>query len=521
MPPPEEEEEVPSSTPRGHVLTVSPQKPLAAESSRVLELETELTQVTRILNMAGECESLFTLELADHLIRYTRATTALASLPACPTPSSPTSISSSPSTTTAAPEIPVTDAQIKRLEQALNAIGDDHYLFDAKTAALIQQYIQIVTTREAARRQPKRPAETEFLNGTILRFEEELRTAGRVEGLVETKITSLIMKHARALAELGDANADHAARPQQEQSLSLFREALEAERAGSLAVAFDLFQHAATLLHPAAQCKLGWCYQYGKGTLKDRVEALTRYRRSASQDCPEAQFEYGYAKLYGLGIQLHRPTGVAWIRRAAMSGYVRAQEWIGRCYERGWEVERDDAEALHWYRQGAIQGDAKCQMLAARKLHDRGTPFDLAEAVHWFHKATEQGEVSAPPEPSGPGVPEERRRDLSAREERELGIQYRDGIGQPQDHAKAITWLRRAAEKGDGLAQYDLACGYQQGLGAGIDLAEAYAWLQLAIANDIEATAELAELRAIMSARELTAAARLHEAYQTHYAPGE
>jgi TPR repeat protein len=48
-----------------------------------------------------------------------------------------------------------------------------------------------------------------------------------------------------------------------------------------------------------------------------------------------------------------------------------------------------------------------------------------------------------------------------------------------QDFAEAIKWLRKAADKGSPVAQYNLADLYQQGKGVKRDFEEACFWLAL------------------------------------------
>lgn len=46
-----------------------------------------------------------------------------------------------------------------------------------------------------------------------------------------------------------------------------------------------------------------------------------------------------------------------------------------------------------------------------------------------------------------------------------LGLMYYDGVGVPQDYAKAAAWLRKAAEQGEPLASARLAAMVERGLG--------------------------------------------------------
>lgn len=61
-----------------------------------------------------------------------------------------------------------------------------------------------------------------------------------------------------------------------------------------------------------------------------------------------------------------------------------------------------------------------------------------------------------------------------------LGIMYFEGIGVPQDYAKARKWFRLAAERGLAESQHNLGLIYSNGLGVPRDGAEAWKWYKLA-----------------------------------------
>jgi TPR repeat protein len=72
---------------------------------------------------------------------------------------------------------------------------------------------------------------------------------------------------------------------------------------------------------------------------------------------------------------------------------------------------------------------------------------------------------------------------------------YRKGIGIPQDYAAALTWFRKAADKGDASAQHALGGAYFEGLGVPQDYAAAASWYQKAAdQGQINSQAVLASL---------------------------
>ena len=68
-----------------------------------------------------------------------------------------------------------------------------------------------------------------------------------------------------------------------------------------------------------------------------------------------------------------------------------------------------------------------------------------------------------------------------------LGAAYTKGYGVPQDYAQAVYWTRKAAEHGNADAQYNLGVDYHNGQGVPQDYAEAYIWYDLAAAGKLKA----------------------------------
>lgn len=61
-----------------------------------------------------------------------------------------------------------------------------------------------------------------------------------------------------------------------------------------------------------------------------------------------------------------------------------------------------------------------------------------------------------------------------------LGEFYRIGLGMPQDHAKAVIWLRKAADQGNADAQFSLGGMYSNGFGVRQDNTETAVWYRKA-----------------------------------------
>ena len=63
---------------------------------------------------------------------------------------------------------------------------------------------------------------------------------------------------------------------------------------------------------------------------------------------------------------------------------------------------------------------------------------------------------------------------------------YEYGLGTDQDYELSLKWCRAAAEKGNALAQYNLACKYLEAKGVRGDLQEAIKWYQKAAQQGFE-----------------------------------
>jgi len=79
--------------------------------------------------------------------------------------------------------------------------------------------------------------------------------------------------------------------------------------------------------------------------------------------------------------------------------------------------------------------------------------------------------------------------------EYEMGVQYADGTGLPQDFRQAMTWFAKAAAKGDARAQWELGQGYLEGIGVPQDDTKAAEWFKKAAnQGNVEAQSALSEL---------------------------
>jgi TPR repeat protein len=99
---------------------------------------------------------------------------------------------------------------------------------------------------------------------------------------------------------------------------------------------------------------------------------------------------------------------------------------------------------------------AQSALQAAKDAHQRK---DYKLAVEWFRKAAERGDAKA---------------------QYNLGTAYDKGQGVAQDYAQAAQWYRKAADQGLPQAQNNLGILYKQGQGVPQDYAQAAGWFRQA-----------------------------------------
>jgi TPR repeat protein len=113
----------------------------------------------------------------------------------------------------------------------------------------------------------------------------------------------------------------------------------------------------------------------------------------------------------------------------------------------------------------AATGDAKAQLELGRAYRDGdGVKKDEARALGWLRKAAEQN------------LPEA---------QNALGDMYEQGRGTPRDYSQATAWYLKAAQQGNADAQLAIGCMYYLGNGVPVDMAAARSWIRKAAAQGL------------------------------------
>ncbi len=180
--------------------------------------------------------------------------------------------------------------------------------------------------------------------------------------------------------------------------------------------------------------------------LKDRISDRRRFldlEQAAKAGDSQAMFDLGDAWHSGKGTPKDREQAVFWYQKAASCGHIGAMMLAADAYSNGKWGRRDPSQALYWYLQAAKNGDPQAMYLAGKCYRSFPSPDDK-QAVFWYEKAAKAGIVPA----------------MIA-----LGNCCCDSIGCVQDYAKAFFWFKKAHEAGNPVGTNNLGWLYLNGCG--------------------------------------------------------
>jgi TPR repeat protein/transglutaminase-like putative cysteine protease len=194
---------------------------------------------------------------------------------------------------------------------------------------------------------------------------------------------------------------------------------------------------------------------------KDYQRALALLKPLAEKGHASAQYYLGWMYEHGLGMAADHHEAARWYRLAAEQGDTSSQAQLGYFYQTGLGVVRDDGQATQWYARSADAGDRVGQMRLAVMYRDaRGVARDFKQAEKWLSMAADQD---------------------SAWAMKALGLLYtQGGDGVALDYVKAVELFRKASDRGDAEAQYNLGWAYESGLGVAKDRQQALEWYGIA-----------------------------------------
>lgn len=218
-------------------------------------------------------------------------------------------------------------------------------------------------------------------------------------------------------------------------------------------------------------------------TEEERAALEEKYRPAAEAGDAEAQFQLG--QLYngyapGTDRKERKTEALRWFQKSAEQGHVEAQYWTGRYYQLGLGgVAKDRTEAEAWFRKAAEKGHTGAMAVLGRyrEAAELGNTYaqyhlggqcleenDPTDAMNWFLKVA-----------NNPNSPDGWNSD-GGKAAYQIAKMYEEGKGVPQNDETALSWLFKAAEKGDTEAPWDIARRYAKGIGVPKDTAVAAEW---------------------------------------------
>ena len=248
----------------------------------------------------------------------------------------------------------------------------------------------------------------------------------------------------------------------------------------------DWLRQAAVQGDTEAYFQLAKLYHSGSGTeeKETKTETMARLLKDAEQGDAEAQFQLG--QLFNSSYspvtdrKESKTEALRWFRKAAEQGHMKAQYWTGLYYLYGMEVvTKDQTEADFWFSKAAAQGHTRAMMFLGRyreaaDLGDASAQYQLGnqyleendptEAMNWYLKAVNN------PDGLDEGA------STAGIASYQIAKMYEEGKGVTQNDETALSWLFKAAEKGDPEAPWDVARRYARGIGVPKDTAVAAEW---------------------------------------------
>lgn len=239
----------------------------------------------------------------------------------------------------------------------------------------------------------------------------------------------------------------------------------------------DLLDAAAAEGCAQAEAYLGHKYYNGIGTEIDYSRALDWYRKAAEHRQADAMYSLGFMSQHGLGVPKNTKKAVHWFSKAGELGHSGAALQAGYLIGVGDGVKGDQEIAVYWYQKSAELGNATGMLNLGRRYQTgKGVRKNMALAARWYEKAAELGHLDG----------------LSG-----LAFMYKFGHGgRAKDLPKAVSLLRRAADRGNASGYYNLGLMYEDGLGVFKDRAEALRLYRLAAEGDSRAEKRIRSLGA-------------------------
>jgi len=251
---------------------------------------------------------------------------------------------------------------------------------------------------------------------------------------------------------------------------------------------------------------LGVMYMRGIGVDRDQAKGADLYLRSATLGFASAQFNLGLAYYGGKGVEQNRTRSAFWWLKAADQGHAVAQYNLGAQLWSGAGVTQDQSRAMHWFRKAKENGsrDASSFLLtlfapmyeelsaanlqhARRKIEGSIPLIDEFGMYKLGLQAVEKQQFQ-----QAFGYWEPLAADGHVDSQYQVGRLFETGQGVSRDFSRALDWYQRAAQKGQGDAQFRLGQ-YYMNEAPEKNEALGFYWIQSAADNDSQSAIQYIE----------------------------
>ena len=227
--------------------------------------------------------------------------------------------------------------------------------------------------------------------------------------------------------------------------------------AGRYMEAMKLAEAAAAKGDGPSYTMLGQLYEQGLGVPQNFAKAAEYYAKGAAIGDVDSLFSLGVMLAAGQGIKQNKSQAAQFFELAAAKNHPIALYNLALIYADGSERPQDLRKAAEFLEKAANLDHAPAQYdLAGFYKEGRAIAPDDKKYLYWLGRAAEGGLPAA---------------------ELEYGIALFQGYGiTPPSQKAGIAMIRRAAEKGNPVAQNRLARAYAYGAGVEVNMVEAAKW---------------------------------------------
>ncbi len=215
--------------------------------------------------------------------------------------------------------------------------------------------------------------------------------------------------------------------------------------------AFHWFEKAANKGYVSAQLYVASAYMHGYGVKKSIAKARRYIIKAAKKGNALAQYSLGR---YYLGQKRYKTKkiGFTWLNKSAEKGNLDAQVTLARAYL---SIRGDIKRADYWLNKVEHSPDDRALMLIGDYYMQSDHFSEKLNALSWYKRAAEKGNTLA---------------------KYKVGLMYLAKDLKFYNPGKGVQWVKEAAKEGNGDAQKTLAKMYKQGIDVATDMKKSNYW---------------------------------------------